>query len=82
MMKQVRSQRIERLRHAFPDEWLLIEVDRFDARTTTPVTGRLLARSKLRDPLEQQAAKAKRTKRLTYLVFGRDTLPQGYAAAF
>lgn len=81
-MKRAKSQRIERLRRAFPHEWLLIEVDHFDARTTTPVTGRLLAHSQLRDPLEHQVARAKHTKRLTYLVFGSDTLPQGYAAAF
>lgn len=81
-MKRAKSQRIQQLRRAFPDEWLLIEVDRFDARTTTPLTGRLLEHSKLRDPLEHKAAKAKNTKRLMYLVFGSDALPQGYAAAF
>ena len=74
-----RPQPIARLRRAFPNEWLLIDVDRFDARTTTPLTGRLLAHSKLRDPLEKRAAQS---KGLIYLVFGRDTLPQGYAAAF
>ena len=74
-----RPQSIARLRRAFSNEWLLIDVDRFDSRTTTPLTGRLLAHSKLRDPLEKQAAQS---KGLIYLVFGRDTLPQGYAAAF
>lgn len=78
----MKSQPINRIRKRFRREWLLIAVDRFDARTTTPLTGRLLAHSKLRDPLEHQAARAKHTKRLTYLVFGSDTLPQGYAAAF
>jgi len=58
---------------------LLIEVDRFDPATTSPLTGRLVAHSKLRDPLEQRAA---RLKKLIYLVHGSDTLPQGYAAAF
>jgi len=78
---KVRTQRIAQLRNAFPHEWLLIEVDRFDPRTTTPVSGHLLARSKLRDPLEKQAARAK-GKGLRYLVYGSDTLPPGYAAAF
>lgn len=78
-MRRAHVQPIVRLRQRFPDEWLLIAVERFDSTTTTPLTGRLLAHSKLRDPLEQQSASA---KGLTYLVFGSDTLPQGYAAAF
>ena len=78
-MTRTQPQPIGRMRRAFPDEWLLIAVDRFDSRTTTPVTGRLLAHSKLRDPLEKRAVRA---KGLIYLVFGSDTLPQGYAAAF
>ena len=78
-MKRTETKRIEQFRRAMPDEWLLIEVDRFDPRTTSPLTGRLVAHSRLRDPLERQAA---RRKGLLYLVYGRDTLPQGYAAAF
>ena len=78
-MKRMRSQHIERLRKAHPDEWLLIEVDRFDARTTTPLTGRLLAHSKTLDPLEKRA---EHLKGLTCLVYGSDKLPEGYAAAF
>ncbi len=77
--RKTRVQPIGQLRRAFPDEWLLIAVERFDRRTTTPLTGRLLAHSKLRDSLEKQAAK---TGGLAYLVFGSDMLPQGYAAAF
>jgi len=78
-MKSAMVQPIQRLRQRFPDEWLLIAVDRFDSHTTTPLTGRLVAHSKSPDLLEKQAV---RTKGLTYLVFGRDTFPQGYAAAF
>ena len=78
-MRTLRSQPVERLRKRFHREWLLIAVDRFDRRTTTPLSGRLLAHSKLRDPLEKRAAQ---TKGLVYLVFGSDALPQGYAAAF
>jgi len=78
-MKRPRSQPIAKVRRAHPDEWLLIAVDRFDPKTTTPLTGRLLARSKLRDPLEQRSA---HTKGLVCLVYGSDTFPQGYVAAF
>ena len=78
-MTQTRFQPIDRLRKRHPQEWLLIEVDRFDRRTTTPLTGRLLARSRRRTSLEKEAAQA---KGLLYLVHGSDTLPHGYAAAF
>ena len=78
-MERLRTQSIERWRKAYRNEWLLIEVDRFDPRTTTPLSGRLVAHSKRRDPLEQRAARA---KGLVYLVHGSDTLPRGYAAAF
>lgn len=78
-MKPSGSRQIGRLRRAFPREWLLIEVDRFDPTTTTPVTGQLLAHSKRPEPLEKRAARA---KGLTYLVFGSDTLPKGYALGF
>ena len=70
---------IDRIRRRYRREWLLIAVDRFDRRTTTPLTGRLLAHSKQPKSLEKQAA---HTKGLTYLVFGSDTLPKGYAVAF
>lgn len=79
MMKVAQAQPIQRLRRRFPDEWLLIAVDRFERQTTTPLTGRLLAHSKRPEPLEKRAA---RTKGLAYLVFGSDTLPKGYAIAF
>ena len=78
-MNQRRTRPIAQLRQTFPDDWLLIQVEKFDPRTTTPLRGRLLAHSKLRDPLEK---KATRRKGLLYLVYGSDTFPQGYAAAF
>jgi len=78
-MKQASVRPIARLRRTFPNEWLLIEVRRFDPHTTTPVTGRLVAHAKLRDSLEARASQA---QGLLYLVHGSDTLPHGYAAAF
>ena len=75
----MKSISIKKIRRRHKNEWLLIDVDRFNARTTTPLTGRLLAHSKRRDPLEKKSASA---KGLIYLVYGSDTLPQGYAAAF
>lgn len=78
-MRAANVQPIEQLRKAFPKEWLLVEVARFDPKTTTPLAGRLRAHSPSRDLLERQAARA---KGLIYLVYGTDTLPQGYAAAF
>ena len=78
-MKRPHVQRIEMWRRRFPQEWLLLEVERFDARTTTPLTGRLIAHSKRRNTLEKHAARA---HGLIYLVYGSDTLPRGYATAF
>ncbi len=75
----MKSTPIAKIRQRHKNEWLLIEVDRINLRTTTPLTGRLLARSKLRDPLEKRASAS---KGLIYLVYGSDTLPHGYAAAF
>lgn len=75
----MKSQPIAHIRRRYRDEWLLIQVERFDRRTTMPVTGRLLAHARRPEPLERKAARA---KGLTYLVFGSDTLPKGYAVAF
>ena len=76
---KLRPQSIEKLRRAYPNEWLLIAVDRFDPRATKPLSGRLLAHSELRDSLERRAARA---RGLIYLVAGSDQLPPGYGTAF
>lgn len=78
-MRTLKSQPIESLRKQFQREWLLIAINRFNPRTTSPITGRLLAHSKPRDPLEKRAAQ---TNEFVYLVFGSDTFPQGHVAAF
>lgn len=76
---KTRALPIEQIRRRYRRQWLLIAVDRFDRRTTTPLTGRLLAHSRRPEPLEKRAVQ---TKGLTYVVFGSDTLPKGYAVAF
>lgn len=73
------AQSIPKLRRRFPHEWLLVEVTRFDPKTTTPLTGRLKAHAPSRDALEKLAARA---KGLVYLVHGTDIFPRGNAAAF
>ncbi len=75
----IKSQEIETLRKKFPKEWLLIEVDKMDEATTTPLTGRLLAHSKNRDEIYK---KQMEYKQLVYLCYSEDKLPKGYALAF
>jgi len=76
----MRSQKIETLRKKFHKEWLLIEIDRFDETTTTPLTGKLLAHSKNRDEIYKKQMDYK--KSLICICYSEDKLPQGYALAF
>jgi len=75
-----KSQKIETLRKRFHKEWLLIEVDKIDESTTTPLTGRLLAHSKNRDEIYKKQLEYK--DKLVCLCYSEDKLPQGYALAF
>ena len=77
-MKQ-HFQPIEKIRHRFHREWLLIAVDKIDLKRTLPLTGRLLAHSPHRDEIEQMDSK---NRSVTLTVYSEDTLPKGYAAAF
>lgn len=75
----MRSQNIEDIRKKYHREWLLIEVDKMDEATTTPLTGRLLAHSKNRDEIYKKQIEY---KQLVCLCFSEDKLPTGYALAF
>lgn len=75
----MRFQKIEDIRKKFHREWLLIAIDKMDDATTTPLTGRLLAHSKLRDEMYNEEAKHRGN---TLTVYSDDDLPKGYAAAF
>lgn len=75
----MKSQLVARLRRRFRREWLLIAVDRVDARTQVPLRGRVLAHSPRRHEIYARLAKA---KELTVVLYSETTLPQGYAVAF
>ena len=70
---------IDRLRHRYHREWLLIAIDAMDDATTTPLRGRLLAHSPHRDEIDRASIQYPRP---ALVVFSEDTFPPGYAAAF
>ncbi|OGQ22973.1 MAG: hypothetical protein A3I05_06070 [Deltaproteobacteria bacterium RIFCSPLOWO2_02_FULL_44_10] len=74
----MKSQPIEEIREQFDHEWLLIEVDKTDASTTTVLTGRLLEHSPSRDELYR---KARQHRGHTMTVYSEDW-PDDLAAAF
>lgn len=78
-MKLANSQPIDRIRHRFHREWLLIAVDHAHPRTQVPIRGRLLAHSPHRDEIYTRWENA---KGLTVVLYSDKTLPQGYAVAF
>ena len=75
----MKSQSINQIRKRFRREWLLVRVNRLDARTQVPLTGRLLAHSPHRDEIYDRLVTA---KGLTLVLYSDTTLPQGYAVAF
>lgn len=75
----MKTQNIEQIRRRFHREWLLIAVDRLDAKTQTPLSGRLVAHSPRRDDIYDRLVKA---RGLSVAIYSEKTLPQGYAVAF
>ncbi len=77
----MKSQQIEVIKKKFHREWLLIDVDKFDESTTTPISGRLLAHSPRRSDVYAFLKKIKRPH-LPHIEYSEDNLPKGYAVAF
>jgi len=75
----MKSERIEKIKSRFKHEWLLIKIDRMDVRSTTPVSGHLIAHSPLRDDIYKKSIHA---KGITLIDYSDSTLPKGYAVAF
>jgi len=75
----MKSERIEKIKSRFKHEWLLIKIDRMDALSTTPVSGRLIAHSPLRDEIYKKSIRA---KGITLIDYSDNDLPKGYAVAF
>ena len=70
------AQPISKIRNRFENEWLLIRVVDFDRRRTLPLTGELMAHSKIRDEL--YPIERKYPKTLTLIMHSDERLPAGY----
>lgn len=79
-MKHRASESIQVIRRRYPAEWLLIDVRKLDAATTTPTHGRLLAHSKHRDVIYDRLLTTR--VQLPLVTYAADTPPKGYAVAF
>ena len=77
---QHRSQPIEKIRKKFRNkrEYLLIAIDKMDEKTTTPLTGRLLAHSPFRDEIYKEASHHRGLSMIDYT----GTLPPDTAIMF
>ena len=70
---------IKTLRKKYNKQWLLIAIDKIDKKTTTPLTGRLLAHSAYREEID---TKSMRYRKPALVIYSEDRFPEGYAAAF
>jgi hypothetical protein len=77
----MRTHKIETIKGQYRREWLLIDVDKIDKSTTTPVSGRLIAHSPHRDEIYKRLFSMK-NRRHILVEYSEDSLPKGYAAAF
>ncbi|OGX46531.1 MAG: hypothetical protein A3G38_04635 [Omnitrophica WOR_2 bacterium RIFCSPLOWO2_12_FULL_51_8] len=77
----MKTEKIEAIKKRFHREWLLIELDKVDESTTTPISGRLLFHSPHRDEVYSRLLSLRRRKAVL-VENSADSLPKGYAAAF
>lgn len=76
-----KSDKIESIKKRYTREWLLIAVDKSDASTTTPISGKLIAHSPHREDIYQKLITPPKVKKLL-VEYSEDTFPEGFAAAF
>ena len=74
-----KSELIEKIRKKFHREWLIIAVDKFDEKTTTPLAGRLIFHSPHRNEVYKKLMKH---RGFDLIVSSEDSFPKGMAAAF
>ncbi len=75
----INPEEIDTIRKRYHKEWLLIAVDKYDRKTTTVLTGHLLAHSP--DPLDVHKVACKSRCRHLMTVYSNDW-PEDLAAAF
>ena len=81
-MKHIKSEKIKAIKKRFHHtrEWLLIDIDKMDESTTTPLYGRLIAHNPKRERIYQLLLKSPQVKR-PFIDYAAETLPKGFAAA-
>ena len=78
----MKYEKIKTIKKRFHREWLLIQVNKMDEATTTPISGRLITHSPHRDEIYSKLIPLKNRKWLALVEYSEDKLPKGYAAAF
>ena len=69
------------MKKKFRREWILVAVDKFDQKTTTPISGQLLYHSPHREEIYSKLFSLK-NRRNILVEYTEDRLPYGHAAAF
>ena len=77
----MKSEKISTIHKRFPDQWLLIAVDKINPLTHTAVSGRLLAHSPNRDVIYKKLITVK-TRRPTLVDFARSRHAKDIAVIF
>lgn len=77
----MKSEKISSIHKKFPDQWLLIAVDKTDPLTHTAVSGRTLAHSPSRDVIYKKLITVK-TRRPTLVDFARSGRTKNIAVIF
>lgn len=78
-MKIIKSEKIAAIKKRFKNQWILIDIDLMNEKTTTPLTGRLIAHSPKRENLHKIILKSPEIKR-PLVEFTGPPLPRGVAA--
>ena len=73
--------KIELIKKRHRREWLLIQVEKIDEASTTPLTGRLIAHSPHLERVERKLLSLKKVRNVL-IEYAEDTLPKGMIAAF
>ena len=76
-----KSRNIEALKKLYHKQWLLVAVDKANAATTTPISGRLIAHSPHRVEIYRIAMNIHHKNPLL-IEYSEDKLPKGFAVAF
>jgi len=82
-MKLIKSEKITTIKRRFRHtrEWLLIDIDKMDEKTTTPLYGRLIAHNRKQEKIYQLLLKSPHIKR-PLVECSSDNFPRGVVAAF